>query len=127
MLDCFSLLIFHPIPSFSLVPTSESRHHFSFSCTLSPQILFCHIPLRLPVVPGFFDSFPCFLFVCEFVPFTQLNIPPSSFCSQSFRFFTGIPAPLLVFLSLLLFVLKLSALFPAFTLSLFLLQSFLTT
>jgi hypothetical protein len=74
-----------------------------FSCILSPRVLFCHIPLILPVVPGFFYSFPCFLLVCVFVPFTQLNIPPSSFYAQSFYFFTDIPAPLLVFLSLLLF------------------------
>jgi hypothetical protein len=49
VLDCLSLLIVHsassflpfrPIPVFSLlVPTSESRHHFSLSCTLSSQIL----------------------------------------------------------------------------------------
>jgi hypothetical protein len=93
VLSCLSLLIAHSAPSFLsfppiltfslLVPTSKSRHHFSFSCTLSPQVL--------PVVLGFFDSFPSFLLVCGFVSFTQLYIHPSSFCSQSFRFFTGKP------------------------------------
>jgi hypothetical protein len=33
-----SFLSFRPIPIFSLlVPTSESRHYFSFSCTFPPQ------------------------------------------------------------------------------------------
>jgi hypothetical protein len=114
VLDCLSLFIahsapsflsFHPTPVFSfLVPTSKSRHHFSFFCTLSPQVLWnflCHTPLILPVVSGFFDSFPSFLLACVFVPFTQLYIHPASFCSQSFHFFTGIPVPLIVlFLSL---------------------------
>jgi hypothetical protein len=37
-----SFLSFHPIPVFSLlVPTSESRHHFSLSCTLSPYTPCC--------------------------------------------------------------------------------------
>jgi hypothetical protein len=106
------------------------------------------MPLILPVVSGFFDSLPSFLLVRVFVPFTQLYIHPSFFCSQSFHFFTGIPVPLVVLLFLLLllvlflfspafsqysalfssihFVFKLSAPFPAFTLSLFLLHSFLT-
>jgi hypothetical protein len=74
---------FHPIPVFSfLVPTSKSRHHFSFFCTFSPQVLrnlLCHTSLILPVVSGFFDSFPSFLSVCIFVLFTQLYIHPSSF------------------------------------------------
>jgi hypothetical protein len=114
VLDCLSLFIahsapsflsFHPTPVFSfLVPTSKSRHHFSFFCTLSPQVLWnflCHTPLILPVVSEFFDSFPSFLLACVFVPFTQLYIHPASFCSQSFHFFTGIPVPLIVlFLSL---------------------------
>jgi hypothetical protein len=52
---------------------------------------------------GFFDYYPSFLLVCFFVPFTQLYIQPSSFCSQSFHFFTGIPVSLTAFLSLLLF------------------------
>jgi hypothetical protein len=37
-----------------------------------------------------------------FIPFTQLYIHPSSFCSQSFHFFTGKLVPLVVFLFLLL-------------------------
>jgi hypothetical protein len=61
VLDCLSLLMalhspsflsFHPIPVFSLlVPTCESRHHFPFSCTFSPQVLrnfLCHTPLIFP-------------------------------------------------------------------------------
>jgi hypothetical protein len=78
-----SFLSFPPIPIFSLlVPTSKSRHHFSFSCTLSLQILrnfLCYTPLILPVVSGFFDSYPSFLLVCVFVPFTQLYIHQSPF------------------------------------------------
>jgi hypothetical protein len=63
VLNCLSLLIahsapsflsFHPVPVFSfLVPTYKSRHHFSFFCTLSPQVLrnfLCHTPFILPVV-----------------------------------------------------------------------------
>jgi hypothetical protein len=60
----------HPIPVFCLlIPTSESPHHFSFSCTLSPQVLqnfLCHTPLILPVVPRFSDSFPSLLLVRVF-------------------------------------------------------------
>jgi hypothetical protein len=63
-------LSFHPIPVFSLlIPTSESPHHFSFSCTLSPQVLqnfLCHTPLILPVVPRLSDSFPSLLLVRVF-------------------------------------------------------------
>jgi hypothetical protein len=106
LLSIFHILHLFPLlPSipvfFLLVLTSKSRHHSSFFCTLSPQVLrnfFCHTSIILPVVFEFFDSFASFLFV----PFTQLYIHPSSFCSQSFRFFTGIPVPLVVFLSLLL-------------------------
>jgi hypothetical protein len=76
---------FRPIPDFSLlVPTSKSRHNFSFFCTLSSQLLgnfFCHTPLILLVVSGFFDSLPSFLLVCVFVPFTRLYIHPSFFWS----------------------------------------------
>jgi hypothetical protein len=81
VLNCLSFLIspstpsflsFHPIPVFSLlVPTFKSRHHFSFSCTLSPQELrnfLCHTSHT--VVSGFFDSFFSFLLVCVFVSFT---------------------------------------------------------
>jgi hypothetical protein len=58
VLNCLSLLIahsapcffsFHPISVFSLLlPTSKSRHYFSFSCALSPQVLrnfLCHTAL----------------------------------------------------------------------------------
>jgi hypothetical protein len=68
-----SFLFFHPIPVFSLlVPTFKSRHHFSF---------FCIFPPIFAVVSGFFDSFPSVLLVCVFIPFTQLYIHASSFCS----------------------------------------------
>jgi hypothetical protein len=63
VLNCLSLLIAHsapsflsfrPVPVFSfLVPTYKSHHHFSFFCTLSPQVLrnfLCHTPFILPVV-----------------------------------------------------------------------------
>jgi hypothetical protein len=43
-----SFLSFRPIPAFSLlVPTSKSRHHFSFFCTVSSQVLrnfLCYTP-----------------------------------------------------------------------------------
>jgi hypothetical protein len=65
-----------PIPVFSLlVPTTKSRHHFSFFYTLSFQVLRNFLsctPLTFPVVSGFFDSFPSFLLVCVFVPFSRL-------------------------------------------------------
>jgi hypothetical protein len=115
VLNCLSLLIAHSAPCFLsfrlipvfslLVPTTKSRHHFSLFCTLSLQALrnfLCHTPLILLVVSGFFDSFPSFLLFYVFIPFTQLYLYPSSFCSQSFHFFTGIPVPLVVFLPLLL-------------------------
>jgi hypothetical protein len=71
-----SLLSFHSIPVFSLlVPTTKSRHHFSFFYTLSFQVLRNFLsctPLTFPVVSGFFDSFPSFLLVCVIVSFTRL-------------------------------------------------------
>jgi hypothetical protein len=82
-----------------------SPSFFSLLHSLSLQALrnfLCHTPFILLVVSGFFDSFYSFLLFCVFVPFTQFYIHPSSFCSQSFHFFTGIPVPLVVFLSLLL-------------------------
>jgi hypothetical protein len=50
VLDCLSLLKAHSTPSFLcvfslLVSTSESRHHFSFSCTFSPHVLRPAFPL----------------------------------------------------------------------------------
>jgi hypothetical protein len=118
---CTFFPLLPPIPTFSLlVPTSKSRHHFSFSCTLSPQVL--------PVVSGFFDSFPSFLLVCGFVSFTQLYIHPSSFCSQSFRFFTGKPvsSQFHSFSSLFLFLLlnTIIFVFSTFTSSFFFLTYF---
>jgi hypothetical protein len=80
-----SLLNFHPIRVFSLlVPTSKSYDHFSFFCPLSPQVFrnfLCHTSLILPLVSGCFDSFPSFLLFCIFIPFTQLYIHLSAFCS----------------------------------------------
>jgi hypothetical protein len=90
------------------IPTSTSRHHFSFLCTLSSQVLrnfLCRIPFILPVVSGFFDSLPSVLLIWVFVPFTQLYIHPSSFCLQSFHFFSGISVPPVGFLYLVLRVL----------------------
>jgi hypothetical protein len=72
---------------FPLLPSNTcflSRHYFFLSCTLAPQVLrnfLCHTPFIFPVVTGFFNSLPSFLLVCVFVPFTQLYIHPSSFCS----------------------------------------------
>jgi hypothetical protein len=110
----YSFLSFRPIPIFCLlVPTSKSRHHFSFSCTLSPLWSYlCHTPLILLL---YLDSF--FLACLCLVPFTQLYIHPFSFCSQFFHFFTGIPVSLVVilFLSLAFLLLRVLFLFsPAF-------------
>jgi hypothetical protein len=79
----FPLLLSKPVFSL-LVRTSKYLYHFSFFCTLSPQVLrnfLSHTSFILPVVSGFFHSFPSFLLVCDFVPFFQLYIHPSSFCS----------------------------------------------
>jgi hypothetical protein len=92
--NCLPLLRTRSAPSFFsfrpifvcslLVPTSKSRHHFSLFCTFPP----CQTLLILPV-----DSLSSFLIVSVFVPFTQLYIHPSSFCSQSFHSFTGPSIP----------------------------------
>jgi hypothetical protein len=69
-----SFLSFHPIPVFSLlVPTSESRHHFSLSRG-TPDFPLSYTLLLLLVVSGFFDSLPSFLLVLIFLPFIQLYI-----------------------------------------------------
>jgi hypothetical protein len=66
-----SFLSFHPIPVFSLlIPTSKSRHHFSFFSLPLPRYSGIS-SIMLTVVSGFFHSFPSFLLVCVFVPFTQ--------------------------------------------------------
>jgi hypothetical protein len=106
VLNCLSFLIAHSAPcflSFRLIPvssllnpTSKSRHHFSFFCTLSPQVFqnfLCHTPLILPVVSGFFDSLPSFL-LCVSALHSSIFLLLSSF-----HFFT---IPLVVFLSFLL-------------------------
>jgi hypothetical protein len=75
VLNCLFLLIAHSAPSFLSshsillfylrVLTSKSRHNLSFFGNLSPQVLrnfLCHTPLILPIVPGFFDSFPSLSF-----------------------------------------------------------------
>jgi hypothetical protein len=90
---------------FLILPSNTcflSSPSFFFLCPFSPQVLrsfLCHTPLMLSVVSAFFGSFPSFLLVCVFVPFTQLYIHPSSFCSKSFHFFTGIPVSLTISLS----------------------------
>jgi hypothetical protein len=153
VLNCLSLLITHSAPSFlsfRLIPVSFSLLFLSFALSLprysgiSPLSYTSHTPSCIWI---FFYSLASFLLICVFVPFTQLHIHPSSFCSQSFHFFTGISIPLEIFLSLLLHVLFFSlqhsinirhsslqsilssnfaTLFPAFTLSLFLLHFSLT-
>jgi hypothetical protein len=109
----FSLISLHPFHMWSIV--SLSSHS-----TFSPQVL--------PVVSGFFDSFPSFLLVCGFVSFTQLYIHPSSFCFQSFRFFTGKPvsSQFHSFSSLFLFLLlnTIIFVFSTFTSSFFFLTYF---
>jgi hypothetical protein len=60
-----------------LIPTFTSRHHFSFSLPRTPEFLLSYTSR----ISGFFDCFPSFLLFCAFVPFTQLYIHPSSFCS----------------------------------------------
>jgi hypothetical protein len=104
-----SFLSFHPIAVFSLlVPTSKFSH--PFFC------LFHSLSLSGISLDSLILSLLSCLFV--FVPFTQLYIHPSSFCSQYFHFFTGVLVPLVVFLSLFLlsvflFSLQNPALFPS--------------
>jgi hypothetical protein len=136
-------------PSLQYLFSLSSFKHLNLAIIfLSPQVLknfLCHTPFILPVVSGFFDSFPFSLLV--FVPTAQYYIYPFSFRSPSFHFFTDIPVPLVVLLSLSLFLLLvlfifspafrqypalfpsihfLSPNFPAFTLGLFLLHSSFT-
>jgi hypothetical protein len=63
----FPLLLAIIFLSFALSPPGTPKYSLS--------------PLILSVVSGFFDSLPSFLLVCVFVPFIQLYIHPSSFCS----------------------------------------------
>jgi hypothetical protein len=81
---------FHPIPVFSLlVPTSKSRHHFSFSCTLE-SMYSSIIHLSYSFVFRFFDSLPSSLLVCVI-----LYIRPSSFFLSSIPLVYGtLPFPL---------------------------------
>jgi hypothetical protein len=58
-----SFLSFRPITVFSsLVPTSKSRHHFSFFCTLSPQELQNYTSYRYSLL--YLDSLILSLFSC---------------------------------------------------------------
>jgi hypothetical protein len=131
VLDCLSLLIVHsassflpfrPIPVFSLlVPTSESRHHFSLSCTLSSQILrnflcFSSLFLACPCLCPFHSDkrkMDEFHLPFALVVFLSLFLSVLFLFSPTFRQYpTLFPSTH--------FVLKLAALFPAF---LFLLHS----
>jgi hypothetical protein len=77
------LLFLFPHSTFYIFfPLLPSNTCFHFSFFLSPQVL--------PAVSRSFDSLPSSLFICVFFPFTQFYIHLSSFCSQSFHFFTGI-------------------------------------
>jgi hypothetical protein len=97
MLNC---LIAHSTPSFlSFDPIHQNLAIIFLSFTHSLPRYSGISSVILPVVSGFFDSFPSFLLVCVFVLFTHFYIHPSSFCSQSFHF-TGIPVSLIIFLSL---------------------------
>jgi hypothetical protein len=91
VLSCLSLsllLILHLLPSPSILFSLSSSPHLNLA------IMFLPFAVSLPRYSGIssvvhfsyfllylFDSFPSFLLVCVFVPFTQLYIHPSSFCS----------------------------------------------
>jgi hypothetical protein len=82
-------------PFFSLLHSlSPGTPEFPLSYTSHSPCCILYLESR------FFDSLPYFLLVDVFDPFTQLYIHSSSFCSQSFHFFTGIPVPLVVLLPL---------------------------
>jgi hypothetical protein len=54
---------------FPLLPSNTcflSPRSFSLSSKVLRNFL-CHTPLKLPLVSGFFDSFPSFLLVCVFI------------------------------------------------------------
>jgi hypothetical protein len=92
-----SLLLFHfSTSTCARLTLSPHIAHSAPSSSPSIQYLFflSSFPysLILPVVSRLFDYFPSFLFVCVFVPCTQLYIHPSSFCPQSLHFFTAIPS-----------------------------------
>jgi hypothetical protein len=79
-----SFISSYPIPVFSSFP------HFFFilhSLSLSPAAPEFPLSYTSHVVSTFLDSFSSFLLACVFVPFTQLYIHPSYFCSQTFPFF----------------------------------------
>jgi hypothetical protein len=126
-----------------LVSTSRSRHYFPFFALSLPKYsrISCHTPLILPVVSGFFDYFPSFLLFCIFIPSTQLHscifllivifsllhwhtrfsdisLSPSS----PYFFFFSLHHSVSILHSPVLSILSsyFAALFPAFTLSLFL-------
>jgi hypothetical protein len=67
-----SFLSFHPIPVFSLlIPTSKSRHHFSFFCTLSPRYSRISSVTHLSYFLLYLDSLilsllPCLSGLCPF-------------------------------------------------------------
>jgi hypothetical protein len=103
MFDRLSFLVAHPAPSFFFfrpipvlslfIPTSESRHHFSLSRILPPQVhrnILGHTPIILPVVPGFCDSLPSLLMLI--FPLlhwhtrfsNNISLSPSSACFFSF-------------------------------------------
>jgi hypothetical protein len=74
-----SLFSFRPIPVLSLlVPTSESRHHFSLSHTLSP----------LPIVLRFFYSLSSLLLIRVFVPLPFYSPSPCTFARRVVFFFS---------------------------------------
>jgi hypothetical protein len=99
---------FRPSVQYLLVPTSKSRHHFFLSCTLSSQILRNSSAIHLSY-SFYLDS----LILSHSLPSPCLcPFHSSSFCSQSFHFFTGKPVSLVVFHFPLLRVLFLYS--PAF-------------
>jgi hypothetical protein len=82
-----SFLSFRPIPVFSLlVATSESRHHFSFSCTLTPEF------------PQSYTSHPpSYIWILWFSPFflASLRFCPFHSAQHSSIFFLLLIIPLL--------------------------------
>jgi hypothetical protein len=130
-----SFLSFRPIPVFSLlVFTSKSRHHFSFFCTVSPQVLrnfLCYTPylilslLSCLSVSLSLSSSSTFIHLAFASVFPLFHWHTLSFLSFSVFFFSfSLQHSVSVLHSSLPSTLSsnFATLFPAFTLSLFLLH-----
>jgi hypothetical protein len=111
-----SFLLFPPIPVFSLlVPTSKSRHYFSLSCTVSPQVLRNFLS-HLSYSPLYLDSL-------ILSPLSCLSVLLSLSLSSTFihlPFAINLSTSSLEYLLPSILSSNFAVLFPVFTLSLFL-------